>query len=169
MNCKIAWGLLESYQSATIQAPSLLKEIIEGIVLYMSLILQAGGLLLILFIPAIFGFVYLKCLRNCEGYYLGITEDGLVITSPVERLKIDARDISEVRRSRITGSLIVKAGLRRITIGDITEEGKVPEKTALSRWLAAPAPSRQDIRRNRDVLYNALNRLIKGQGEKTEE
>jgi len=134
----------------------------------MSLFLQAGGLLLVLFIPAIFGFVYLKCLRNCEGYYVGITEDGLVITSPVERLKIGARDISEVKRSKLTGSLIIKAGLRRITIGDITEEGKVPKKTSLSRWLATPPPSRQDMRRNRYTLYNALNGLMGGQSERTE-
>jgi len=164
----IAQGLVERYQSVTIQAPSLLKEIIEGIVVYMSLFLQAAGLFLVLFIPAICGFVYLKCLRNCEGYYLAVTGDGLVITSPAERLKIDTRDIAKVRRSRLTGALIIKAGFRRMTIGNITEEGTVPQKITLLRWLAAPAPSRQEIRRNRDNLYNALTLLIKGRSEERE-
>jgi hypothetical protein len=41
----------------------------------------------------------------------------------------------------------------------------LPAKISLLRWLAAPSPSRQDIRRNRDAIYNDLNRLMAEQKE----
>jgi multidrug efflux pump len=158
-------GIIETYQSATIQAPTILKQIIEGIVFYMSLFIQAGGFILVLLIPSILGFLYIKCLRNCEGYYIEITEDEFIKTSPVEKLEISARDITDVKFSRLTGHLILKAGIRQITIGNVTEGHGLPAKISLLRWLAAPSPSRQDIRRNRDAIYNDLNRLMAEQKE----
>jgi hypothetical protein len=115
---------------------------------------------LVLLVPAILGILFIMCLKNCESYYLEIAEDGFVITSPVERIKIDARDISGVRRSRLTGSLIVTAGIRRITVGNVTERAKSPGKTSLLAWLAAPAPSRLEINATSDALMGALTQLM---------
>ena len=150
---------VERLQSQVIQASSILKLGIEGGVFYFSTALQAGGLLLVLLIPAWIGLVYLMWLRSSEGYYIGVTPEGLTMTTPMEKLFVPVDQVKGVRYSRITGRLLVWAGPRLIRIGDITEAKHIPSKVPFLKWLSSPPPSREQMQEGRQSLQLALKGL----------
>ena len=151
--------ITENYAETVVQAPTFLKYLIEGVVLHLSLFLQAGGLFLIIFIPTWIGILYLLCLRNCEGYYIEIEQDGVIYTSPVEKLTISADDIRKVKRSRLTGRLIIRTGMRHISVDNVLEGWISPDKTSVFRWLQSAPPARREIDRSRDELYRAFKNM----------
>jgi len=156
----IAPWFIHQYQAATIQAPSIFKEIVEGAVFFLTLTIEGGGILLVMLVPTWAGLFYISCLKSCEGYYIDVRPEGFTITSPLEQLFIDGENIQNVRYGMITGHLIVKAGPRRVRIKDVVEEQRTPSKVPLLMWLRSSPPSRQRIREGKTALHDALQKLI---------
>jgi len=151
---------VERYQAEVIQAPTLLKLVLEAGVVYFTLILEAGGLLLALLTPTWLGLLYLAWLRSTEGYYIEVTPEGMTVSSPLEKLFVPRDQIRKVRYSSITGRLIVKAGPRRLRIRDVVEEHRTPGKVPLLTWLNSPRPSRRQVRDGLKNLQQALKGIM---------
>lgn len=150
---------ISQYQSIDVQAPTFLKTIIEAVVFYLTFLLEAGGFTMALLLPLWFGLLYLMCLRNCEGYYVAVTPEKVIVTSPVEKLVVEAGEILELERSRLTGHITIRTAMRRIVIGSI-KEGRPPAvNNSLVKWLLRPAPGKAEIRSALNALYAALNEM----------
>jgi len=163
---KLAPWFIGQYQNEVLQASTLLRLVLESAVFYLTLALEAGGLLMVLLIPLWAGLIYLKWLKSIEGYYIEVTPDGMNVTSPVEKLNIPADEISKVWYSYLTGRLMVKAGPRRIRVRDIIEGEDPAPKMSLWNWLFVSRPKRRQLTEGRRSLRRALEKLIvKSQAE----
>ncbi|MBW1710421.1 MAG: efflux RND transporter permease subunit [Deltaproteobacteria bacterium] len=147
------------YQAQVIQAPTLLKTVLEAGVVYFTFILEAGGLLLVLFIPTWVGLLYLMWLRSSEGYYIDVAPEGMTVASPLEKLFVPRDQIKKVKYSHVTGRLIVKAGPRRLRFRDVVEDRREPVKVPLLSWLNSPRPARRQIRDGMKNLRLALQEI----------
>ncbi|MBW2085395.1 MAG: efflux RND transporter permease subunit [Deltaproteobacteria bacterium] len=151
---------VEKYQAEVIQAPTLLKLVLEAAVVYVTLSLEAAGLVLVLLTPTWLGLLYLMWLRSSEGYYVEITPEGMTVTSPVEKLFLPRDRIKKVRYSHLTGRLIVKAGPRRFRFRDVVEAQPVLDRVPLWSWLNLPRPSRRQVREGLKTLRLALEGVM---------
>jgi len=154
----IAWFMAQ-LGAITIQAPTLFKEVVEGIVFYLTLALQSGGVLLVLLLPTWFGILYLMYLRNSEGDYVAVTTEGFTIASPVEKLFIDGGDITQVHIETVTGHIILTAGPRRLRIRSVTPDQPPPGTISILSWLRVPCPTRADVRAALSALCADLKDL----------
>ena len=143
-------------ESIVFQAPTTLKLVIEIMVFVLSILLRGMGSLFVLFLPSWVGLVYLMGRRTADEHYVDVTPEGVIVTSPVERVFVPVSEIKRVRYSRLRNRLIIQAGRRRIKIRNVIEVRKTPTKVPLLRWLATPAPGRSDKRKAVEALKNAI-------------
>ena len=151
---------IEQYRDEVLQASSVLRLVLESAVFYLTLAIEAGGLLLVMLIPFWMGLIYFKWLKNNEDYYLEIASDGLVLISPIEKLFVPAGEIKKVRYSRIIGRLVVKAGPRNIKIRDVIEREGPAANISLRRWLGSSPPKHRQLTDGRKSLRLALEKLM---------
>lgn len=156
----LASWIIAIYQSKVIQAPTLFKTIVEAIVFFLNLLIQYGGLVLVLSIPTVLGLLYLMYIRSHEGYYIDVCPEGFTVTSAIEKLFIPANELTAVRLSPLTGALIITAGPRRLRITSIIEDRHMTDMISLRDWITSPAPSRQRIRTDRQTLHDALREIM---------
>ncbi len=152
--------LMAIIESTVLQAPTVLKYVIETLVFILGLTLGGSGVLLVLLIPSWVGFIFLMSLRTTEAQYVDITPEGLAVHSPAEKLFLPASDIRRVHYSRLTGRLIVWAGRRKIKLRKVIEANKTPTKVPLRAWLAGPAPARSDIRSGVTSLKQSIEGIM---------
>ena len=157
---KLSPWFIEQYRNEVLQASSLLRLVLESAVFYLTLAIEAGGLLLVLLIPFWAGLIYFKWLKNNEDYYMEIAPDGLVLTSPIEKLFVPADEIKKVRYSHIIGRLVVNAGPRIIKIRDVIEREGPASNISLWRWLGSSPPRHRQLTEGRKSLRLALERLM---------
>ena len=160
MKTDMASWIISTYHSNVIQAPTLFKTVVEAIVFFLNLLIQYGGLALVLSIPTVFGLLYLMYIRSREGYYIEVFREGFSMTSATEKLFIPANELKDVRSSALTRSLIIMAGPRRLRITTVVEDQHTPENVSLRDWLTSPAPSRRQIMNDRQSLHDALRETM---------
>ncbi|HEU20426.1 MAG TPA: efflux RND transporter permease subunit [Deltaproteobacteria bacterium] len=156
----LATWIISTYQSKVIQAPTIFKTVVEAIVFFLNLLVQYGGLALALSIPTLLGLLYLMYIRSHEGYYIEVSTQGFTMTSAIEKLFIPANELSAVRLSPLTRSLIVTAGPRRLRITTVVEDEHVPDTISLHDWLMSPPPTRRRISHDKQSLHDALRRIM---------
>jgi hypothetical protein len=98
--------------------------------------------------------------RTTESQYVDVTATGITLTSPVERLFLNADTIERVRYSKWRQQLTIWSGPRRIRIRRVVEAAKKPEKVPLIAWLRQPAPERADIQAGMQGLYQAIEDMM---------
>lgn len=164
----IAWGvyhfapILQSLVETTVfRASTHLKLVIEILVFILNNFLKGLGILFVLLLPGIAGLIFIMGRRSADELYVDVQQEGITITSPVERLFIHAGEISRITFSRITGRLEIWSGLRRIGVKGLIEIKKEPGKMPLMKWLAKPAPTRSDRRKGIHALKKAVEELVK--------
>jgi len=158
--------LIERIQSAVIRAPSLLNLTVEAAVFVMGLVLEIGGALAVLLIPAGLGLLYLMSLRSREEYYVDVANEGVTMTSPTEKLFLPAAEIIRVDYSRLAGLVSIRSGLRLVHIRDVVEDRRTPDKKPLWRWLGSRPPSRRQIRAGLKDLKDAVEEVRTGTGSR---
>jgi len=99
-------------------------------------------------------------IRSHEGYYIEVSPQGFTMTSAMEKLFIPANELSAVRLSPLTRSLIVTAGPRRLRITTVVEDEHVPDTISLHDWLMSPPPTRRRISHDKQSLHDALRRIM---------
>jgi hypothetical protein len=161
MNTDLATWIVATYQSKVIQAPTLFKTLVEGIVLFLNLLVHYGGLALALSVPTLLGFLYLMYIRGMEGYYIEISPGGFTLSTAAEKLFIPAGELKTLKWSPFTRSLIVTAGPRRLRISNVLEARQDRGKISLREWLTSPAPTVEQIRQDGQSLYEALRQMKK--------
>ena len=147
----------------TFQAPTLLKLVIEIAVFYIAMGLKAGGLLILLLMPAWAGLVYFMAKRSREGYYVDVTAKGVFVGSPVDRFFLKKEDIRKIKPARFfpsIPSIIIYSGRRKIIIRKLVATQQRQNKKPLLAWLAAKAPSRMEIRDGMVHLKKSLETLM---------
>ena len=112
-----------------------------------------------LLLPTWLGLVYLMGRRTADEHYVDVTPEGIMVTSPVERLFVPATEIRKVRYSRLRKRLKIKAGRRKIRLRNVVEGKKTPTKIPFLRWLVTPAPRRSDRRKAIEALKNAIESI----------
>ncbi|MEJ2097394.1 MAG: hypothetical protein P8Y38_09725, partial [Deltaproteobacteria bacterium] len=142
------------------QAPDLLKLVIEIIVFVLQISLKGLALLCVLLLPTWVGGLILMSRRTTESQYVDVTATGITLTSPVERLFLNADTIERVRYSKWRQQLTIWSGPRRIRIRRVVEAAKKPEKVPLIAWLRQPAPKRADIQTGMQGLYQAIEDMM---------
>ena len=159
-------GMVKDFSQTTLQAPSLLKLVIEATVFGLEILLTVAGLIAVLFIPTWTGLIFLMAKRSREGYFVDITPDGVTIGSPVDRFFIGKEEITKVELSRFfpkIPAICISNGRRNIVVRKLlpSRDG-IPEKKALRDWLAAEPPSRDEIVDGMLSLKKSLDALIEG-------
>jgi len=152
--------LVTMCRDVVIQTPGFLSLAIETSVFYLGLLLEGGAVLFLLMSPTWLGLLYLMNLRSAEGYYVEITPEGMMVTSPLEKFFLPAADINKVSYSRLTGALNIRAGWRIIRVRRVIEDKHAPAKQPLRTWLAGPGPSRSKVREGAAALKEAVEGLI---------
>jgi multidrug efflux pump len=159
-------GVVRDISQTTLQAPSLLKLAIEATVYGLEIFFKVTGLIAVLLIPTWAGLIFLMAKRSREGYFVDITPDGVSIGSPVDRFFIGKEEITQVELSRFfpkIPAIRISNGRRHIVIRKLlpSEDG-MPEKKPLRDWLAAEAPTQDDIVDGMLSLKKSLDALIDG-------
>ncbi len=147
----------------TFQAPTLLKLVIEIAVFCIAMGLKAGGLLILLLMPAWAGLVYFMAKRSREGYYVDVTAKGVFVGSPVDRFFLKKEDIRKIKPARFfpsIPSIIIYSGRRKIIIRKLVATQQRQNKKPILAWLAAKAPSRMEIRDGMMHLKKSLETLV---------
>jgi len=160
-----AWYLTPKFlsiiASTVFQAPTTLKLFIEIMVFILGIILRGMGILFVLFLPSWVGLVYFMGRRTADEHYVDVTPEGVVVTSPVERVFVPSEDIKRVCYSRLRKRLQIQAGRRKIKIRNVVEDRKIPTKVPFWKWLATPAPRRSDRREAVKTLKDAIEAIVK--------
>jgi len=142
--------------STVFQAPTTLKLAIEIMVFVLGILIRGIGILFVLFLPTWVGLVYLMGRRTADEHYVDVTPEGVMVTSPVERLFVPVAEIKKVRYYRLRKRLKIQAGKRKIKIRNVIEGKKTPTKVRLLRWLGTPTPRRSDRLKAIKALKNAI-------------
>jgi multidrug efflux pump subunit AcrB len=155
-------AFFERMAGVTLQAPSLLKLVIEAGVFFIASALEAMGILALLLIPTWLGLIFLMAKRSREGYCVRVTPQGLSVGTPVDRFFIDKASISGIKAAPFfpaVPSLCHYAGHRRIVLRKLILPDGIPAQKPLWRWLRDSAPQRREIRDGMLALKNALESL----------
>jgi len=153
--------VLPIFESTIFRAPTPLKLGIEILVFGLKMLLQGGGVLLILLLPSWIGLLLLMGRRTAEARYVDINPEGMTITSPVERLFVPAAEITGIRfRFSSRKDLLIKAGLRNIKVSGVIEAERQTEAIPLKKWVADKAPSRAELRTGALHLKQAIEDII---------
>ena len=152
--------ILAIIDTTVFQAPDMLKLAIEIVVFGLTLLLRGIAVLFILFIPMEIGLIFLMGRRTTDEQYVDVTQEGVTIALPTERLFLPASEINRVRNTWLLRRLLIKAGRRKIKLGKAIEARKTPTKVPLWTWLASPAPSRSDIRSGKVSLKQAIEGIM---------
>jgi multidrug efflux pump len=156
-------GFLHSINETTLQAPSLLKLTIEATVFGVEIILKAVGFLALLLMPTWVGLIFFMAKRSREGYCVDITPQGVTVAGPVDRFFLEKEQIRKIKASRFfprVPALSIYSGRRRIVLRKLLPADALPQKKPLGTWLAAKAPSRQEVRQGMLSLKKDLDALI---------
>ncbi len=148
---------------AALQAPSVLKLVIEASVFYIGAALEALGVLALLLIPTWIGLIFFMAKRSREGYWVDITPEGVSVGTPVERYFLAKDEITRVRTARLfplVPSICIYAGRRRIVLRKLIPAATVPAQKGIWAWLRGPAPSRDAIRHGMRALKESLENLL---------
>ncbi|MEW5722119.1 MAG: efflux RND transporter permease subunit [Thermodesulfobacteriota bacterium] len=143
-------------RETTIQAPTLLKLVIEAVVFGLTLALNVLLPLAVFLAPTWLGLVFLMNRRSREGCYVDVTPQGVTVTSPSEKVFLPAGDIDRVHFSRLTGALILWTGRRRVRLGPVVEDHRRPDFVPLATWLGRPGPKAAEIKQGLAGLREAL-------------
>ncbi len=159
-------ALLQTVIQTPLQAPTILKLVIEITVFGLEMLLKTFGLLLVLLIPTWAGLVYVMAKRSREGYFVDITPEGVSIGSPVDRFFIKREDITRIKPSRFfpaIPSITIYCGRRRVTIRKLVPAKANPEKKPLLAWLRNHAPHRSEVRQGMLELKRTLDSMVPGE------
>jgi len=147
----------------TLQAPSLLKLVIEASVFFIGAGLEAMGILALLLIPTWSGLIFFMAKRSREGYCVDITPEGVSVGTPVDRYFLSKDDITGIRTARLfpfVPSICIHAGRRKIVLRKLIAADTVPAQKRLWAWLRGKPPSRAEIRSGMLALKQALEKLL---------
>jgi HAE1 family hydrophobic/amphiphilic exporter-1 len=150
----------QSVDAFVLQAPTPLKIFIEGLVFWLYLGLKALGIAFVLLVPTWIGLIYFRGLRSTEARYVDVTQGGVAVIQPGERLFLPVEEMTKVKYSRLLGRITLRLGKRRVRIRKVLRDGKIPGMVSLGAWLGTKAPSRRDVREGMTGLRNALEGLI---------
>jgi multidrug efflux pump len=147
--------LASHIQSVTVQAPSLLKWVIEATVFGLGIVARIVAALLILLIPSCLGWLYLAWRKNQEYFYLDVRPEGVMLSTPVEKTVWSASTINVVYR-RLSRSVIIESGRRRLAVKRVLSEPPQRKSESLLTWLSKPAPTRKQINTGLAALLIAV-------------
>jgi len=148
---------------STLQAPSLLKLVIEATVFYIGAGLEAMGVLVLLLIPTWVGLIFFMAKRSREGYCVDIRPEGVFVGTPVDRYFLAKDEITRIKPARLfplVPSICIYAGRRKIILRKLIPSETVPEQKQLRDWLRGKAPSRSEISNGMRSLKQALESLL---------
>lgn len=150
-------------ETTVLRAPSMLKLGIETAVFGIGIAFRVIGVLLLLFIPTWIGLISFMGRRTTDSQYVDITPDGIVVTSPAEKLFIPAGKITGMSYSRVLKRLTIKTGRRKVRIKKVVEGYRKPEKIGLGKWLAGKAPARSEVKTSMLALKGEVEGIIERQ------
>lgn len=156
-------GLVDIIKQTSFQAPTMLKLVIEVTVFCIGMALKATGILAVLLIPTWAGLIYFMAKRSREGYYVDVTPAGVTVESPVDRFFLKKDEISKIELPPFfpsIPSIRIYSGRRRIIIRKLVATKRLPDQKPLFAWLAAPAPTRSEVREGMTNLKKALETLV---------
>ncbi|MDY6790593.1 MAG: efflux RND transporter permease subunit [Thermodesulfobacteriota bacterium] len=159
----LAPGFIHRIAGVTLQAPSLLKLVIEAGVFYIGIALEAGGVLALLLVPTWVGLVFFMAKRSREGYHVDVTPEGVSVGTPVDRFFIDKESITRIKTAPwfpVIPSLFIYSGRRRIALRKLITAAKVPRQRRLWTWFRKKAPARSDIKDGMLELKQSLENLM---------
>jgi len=148
---------------ATLQAPSLLKLVIEAGVFFIALGLEIFGVVFLLLIPTWIGCIFFMAKRSREGYFVDITPTGVSVETPVDRFFIEKEAITRIKTAPffpVVPSICIYAGHRRIVLRKLIPSERIPEQKRLWTWIRGNAPGRTEIRHGMQVLKQTLEKLL---------
>ncbi len=159
----LAPGFIERIAGATLQAPSLLKLVIESGVFFIALALEVLGVLALLLTPTWIGFIFLMAKRSREGYCVDITPEGVSVGTPVDRFFLEKEAITRIKTTPLfplIPSLCIYAGHRKIVLRKLIASDRVPEQKRLWSWIRGKAPARSEIGSGMLALKQSLEKLL---------
>jgi len=159
----VAPGLIERVAGATLQAPSLLKLVIEAGVFFIAIGLEVAGILFLLLTPTWIGCIFFMAKRSREGYFVDITPAGVSVETPVDRFFIEKEAITRIKTAPffpLMPSICIYAGHRRIVLRKLIPSDRIPEQKRLWHWIRGNAPGRAEIRHGMQVLKQTLENLL---------
>jgi hypothetical protein len=159
----VAPGFVERLAGATLQAPSLLKLVIEAGVFFIALGLEVAGVLFLLLTPTWIGCIFFMAKRSREGYFVDITPTGVSVETPVDRFFIEKEAITRIKTAPLfpmVPSICIYAGRRRIVLRKLIPSDRIPEQKRLWHWIRGNAPGRAEIRHGMQVLKQTLENLL---------
>jgi len=155
-------NFVDTIVATAFQAPTMLKLVIEITVFCIAMALKAGGLLILLLVPAWVGLIYFMAKRSREGYYVDVSDRGVFVGSPVDRFFLKKEDIRKIKPAPFfpsIPSIRIYSGRRRIIIRKLVAAQRIPDKKPLFAWFASAAPSRAEIRDGMTRLKKSLETL----------
>jgi hypothetical protein len=156
-------GFIERIDAVTLQAPSLLKLVIEASVFFIGTALEGLIVMGFLLIPTWAGLIFLMAKRSREGYCVEVTPEGISVGTPVDRFFLEKAAITGIKTALffpVIPSLRVYAGNRRIVLRRLVAAEDLPEHKSLWAWLGGSPPQRRDIRRGMLDLKASLEKLL---------
>ena len=159
----LAPAVVARLTEATLQAPTVLKLVIEASVFYIGVALEAMGVLALLLIPTWVGLIFFMAKRSREGYCVDITPEGVFVGTPVERYFLAKGEITGIRPARLfplVPSICLYAGRRRIVLRKLIPAEAVPAHKSLGGWLRSQAPSPAAIRNGMLALKQSLEKQL---------
>lgn len=152
--------LLEQYAAQAIQAPTILKTVLEAFVVYVTFALEIGGLFFLLFIPSWLGLIYLRWLKHLEGYCVEVRKDRLIVSTPLERATILAGNIRRVRYNRLTNNLVIETINQKIRVRDVSLQKEAAEPASLFSWIFSAKVKRSTLKESREALSFDLEKML---------
>ena len=159
----LAPGFIDRVTTVTLQAPSLLKLVIETGVFFISLALEAMGIMVLLLIPTWIGCIFFMAKRSREGYCVDVTPEGVCVGTPVDRFFLEKKTITRIKTAPLfpfIPSLCIYSGGRKIVLRRLIASEGVPGQKGLWAWLRGKAPGRSEIRDGMLALKQSLENLL---------
>jgi multidrug efflux pump len=151
--------LFEPFYTVNLQAPSVLKLVIESVVFGLGMAFRIIGFLILFTIPGFIGLLVVMSRRTADMRFVAATPDNLTITFPAETLTIPKEKIARVKYSRMRTMVTIWVEGRRIKIRRVVEDHRTPAKTPIFKWLSQPGPPRRSVRESTRALYEVILKM----------
>ncbi len=159
----LAPGFVANMAETTLQAPTLLKLVIEASVFYIGIALEILIVLALLLIPTWCGLIFIMAKRSREGYCVEVTPEGVSVGTPVDRFFLEKSAITGIKTAPFfptIPSLRIYSGRRRIVLRKLVAADELPTHRSVWTWLGGGAPARGQIRRGMLALKESLEKLV---------
>lgn len=152
--------MLVKHLATPVQAPSILKYLLEGITVHGAFLLQLLVVLLLYLSPTVLYVLWLRRAFAWEHGQVAVDAEGLHLSDCTGTTSLRWADIRSVRLERSRIRLLIRAGERNVRVGPMIEASRRGPVASFGEWVRRRPPGKAALQASAEALVEACGKHL---------